>query len=174
MEEFFRQGDAERTRHLDISPMCDRLTATIEKTQVGFIDYIVHPLWETWAELVHPGCQDILDCLEYNRDWYHNMIPVSPLDADDCTNQTSNGNHKQPEENGKSSSNTGSGCSGSGLSGGVCKFQFGELLEDDESESDNPPPDIRTSSTAAKLVAVTPATNTLPSIKLEKFPEDKT
>ena len=37
--------------------------------QVGFIDYIVHPLWETWADLVHPDAQDILDALEDNRDW---------------------------------------------------------------------------------------------------------
>uniref|UniRef100_K7FMI2 3',5'-cyclic-AMP phosphodiesterase n=1 Tax=Pelodiscus sinensis TaxID=13735 RepID=K7FMI2_PELSI len=46
--------------------------------QVGFIDYIVHPLWETWADLVHPDAQDILDTLEDNRDWYHSMIPQSP------------------------------------------------------------------------------------------------
>lgn len=46
--------------------------------QVGFIDYIVHPLWETWADLVHPDCQVILDTLEDNRDWYQSMIPVSP------------------------------------------------------------------------------------------------
>lgn len=35
----------------------------------GFIDYIVHPLWETWADLVHPDAQEILDTLEDNRDW---------------------------------------------------------------------------------------------------------
>ncbi|XP_022917603.2 3',5'-cyclic-AMP phosphodiesterase isoform X5 [Onthophagus taurus] len=78
MEEFFRQGDREREAHMDISPMCDRHSATIEKTQVGFIDYIVHPLWETWADLVHPDAQDILDTLEENRDWYQSMIPPSP------------------------------------------------------------------------------------------------
>ncbi|XP_042896861.1 uncharacterized protein [Parasteatoda tepidariorum] len=78
MEEFFQQGDKERELGLDISPMCDRHNATIEKSQVGFIDYIVHPLWETWADLVHPDAQDILDTLEENRDWYQNMIPVSP------------------------------------------------------------------------------------------------
>ena len=35
--------------------------------QVGFISYIVHPLWETWAELVYPDAQDILTTLENNR-----------------------------------------------------------------------------------------------------------
>ncbi|KAF7995164.1 hypothetical protein HCN44_004636 [Aphidius gifuensis] len=78
MEEFFLQGDREREQNMDISPMCDRHSATIEKSQVGFIDYIVHPLWETWADLVHPDAQDILDTLEENRDWYQSMIPPSP------------------------------------------------------------------------------------------------
>uniref|UniRef100_A0A1B6E622 Phosphodiesterase n=1 Tax=Clastoptera arizonana TaxID=38151 RepID=A0A1B6E622_9HEMI len=78
MEEFFQQGDKEREANLDISPMCDRHNSTIEKSQVGFIDYIVHPLWETWADLVHPDAQDILDMLEENRDWYQVMIPPSP------------------------------------------------------------------------------------------------
>ncbi|KAL7291085.1 hypothetical protein TKK_0015215 [Trichogramma kaykai] len=78
MEEFFQQGDKERELNMDISPMCDRHNATIEKSQVGFIDYIVHPLWETWADLVHPDAQAILDTLEENRDWYQSMIPPSP------------------------------------------------------------------------------------------------
>ena len=34
MEEFFQQGDRERESGLDISPMCDRYNATIEKSQV--------------------------------------------------------------------------------------------------------------------------------------------
>uniref|UniRef100_A0A1L8DLH8 Phosphodiesterase n=2 Tax=Nyssomyia neivai TaxID=330878 RepID=A0A1L8DLH8_9DIPT len=78
MEEFFLQGDKERASGMDISPMCDRHNATVEKSQVGFIDYIVHPLWETWGDLVHPDAQDILDTLEENRDYYQSMIPPSP------------------------------------------------------------------------------------------------
>uniref|UniRef100_A0A1W7RAV0 Phosphodiesterase n=1 Tax=Hadrurus spadix TaxID=141984 RepID=A0A1W7RAV0_9SCOR len=78
MEEFFQQGDKEREMGMDISPMCDRYNVTVEKSQVGFIDYIVHPLWETWGDLVHPDAQEILDALEENRDWYQNMIPISP------------------------------------------------------------------------------------------------
>uniref|UniRef100_A0A8C9MWX6 Phosphodiesterase n=1 Tax=Serinus canaria TaxID=9135 RepID=A0A8C9MWX6_SERCA len=78
MEEFFQQGDKERERGMEISPMCDKHTASVEKSQVGFIDYIVHPLWETWADLVQPDAQDILDTLEDNRNWYQSMIPQSP------------------------------------------------------------------------------------------------
>uniref|UniRef100_A0A3Q1BK65 Phosphodiesterase n=1 Tax=Amphiprion ocellaris TaxID=80972 RepID=A0A3Q1BK65_AMPOC len=78
MVEFFTQGDRERDKGMEISPMCDKHNASIEKSQVGFIDYIVHPLWETWADLVHPDAQDILDTLEDNREWYQSMIPRSP------------------------------------------------------------------------------------------------
>jgi hypothetical protein len=34
----------------------------------------VHPLWESWADLVAPDAQDILDTLEQNRDWYCTQI----------------------------------------------------------------------------------------------------
>ena len=62
------------------APSITRLSSTIP-IQVGFIDYIVHPLWETWADLVHPDAQDILDTLEDNRDWYQSQIPVSPASS---------------------------------------------------------------------------------------------
>ncbi|NXT34106.1 PDE4C phosphodiesterase, partial [Pelecanoides urinatrix] len=78
MVEFFCQGDREREKGMEISPMCDKHTASVEKSQVGFIDFIAHPLWETWADLVHPDAQEILDTLEDNREWYQSMIPRSP------------------------------------------------------------------------------------------------
>lgn len=54
--------------------------STLYYPQVGFIDYIAHPLWETWADLVHPDAQDLLDTLEDNREWYQSKIPRSPED----------------------------------------------------------------------------------------------
>uniref|UniRef100_A0A0R3RLG1 PDEase domain-containing protein n=1 Tax=Elaeophora elaphi TaxID=1147741 RepID=A0A0R3RLG1_9BILA len=75
MEEYWRQGDRERDLGIDISPMCDRNNITIAKSQVGFIDFIVHPLFETWADLVNPHAQYILDQLEFNREWYQTRIP---------------------------------------------------------------------------------------------------
>lgn len=80
--------------------------------QVGFIDYIVHPLWETWADLVHPDAQDILDTLDDNRNWYQSMIPQSP---------------SPPYETDKE----GQG----GVGGGAGdKFQFEMTLEEEDSE----------------------------------------
>ena len=57
----------ERSEGLEISAMCHRKTANIEKSQVGFISFIVQPLWETWAELVYPDINDILDILNTNK-----------------------------------------------------------------------------------------------------------
>lgn len=37
MEEFFRQGDRERERGMEISPMCDKHNASVEKSQVDFL-----------------------------------------------------------------------------------------------------------------------------------------
>ncbi|TKR57360.1 hypothetical protein L596_030842 [Steinernema carpocapsae] len=74
-EEYWRQGDREKDLGLEISPMCDRTNVTLEKSQVGFIDYIVHPIFETWADLVYPHAQSILDQLEENRQWYQSRIP---------------------------------------------------------------------------------------------------
>uniref|UniRef100_A0A087YMR9 Phosphodiesterase n=1 Tax=Poecilia formosa TaxID=48698 RepID=A0A087YMR9_POEFO len=110
MEEFFSQGDRERERGMEISPMCDKHNASVEKSQVGFIDYIVHPLWETWADLVHPDAQDILDTLEDNREWYQSTIPQSPSPALD-----------EPEDGTRPP--------------GADKFQF-ELTLEEDGESD--------------------------------------
>lgn len=94
--------------------------------QVGFIDYIVHPLWETWADLVHPDAQEILDTLEDNREWYQSMIPHSP----------------SPNPEGREEGVLGgeaSALSGGGGSSSADKFQF-ELTLEEEGESDTGSP----------------------------------
>lgn len=80
---------------------------------MGFIDYIVHPLWETWADLVHPDAQDILDTLEDNRNWYQSMIPQSP--SPPFYDQGSHGHS-----------------GGQGGQGGGEKFQFELTLEEED------------------------------------------
>lgn len=42
MEEFFRQGDKERERGMEISPMCDKHTASVEKSQVNDRPWNIH------------------------------------------------------------------------------------------------------------------------------------
>lgn len=98
MEEFFRQGDQERAAGMEISPMCDRFNATIEKSQVGFIDFIVHPLWETWADLVFPDSQPILETLEANRYWFSSRVTESPTENE--LREGSNEDEEDEEEDG--------------------------------------------------------------------------
>ena len=43
-----------------------------------FIDFIVYPLWETWAELVYPDAQDILENINKTREFWNSQLPNSP------------------------------------------------------------------------------------------------
>lgn len=55
MTEFFNQGDQERSKGLPVSMFMDRETTVIAKCQVGFIDYIVLPLFEVWDSYMNEG-----------------------------------------------------------------------------------------------------------------------
>uniref|UniRef100_A0A8C6U3I8 Phosphodiesterase n=1 Tax=Neogobius melanostomus TaxID=47308 RepID=A0A8C6U3I8_9GOBI len=131
MVEFFTQGDRERDKGMEISPMCDKHNASIEKNQVGFIDYIVHPLWETWADLVHPDAQEILDMLEDNREWYQSMIPHSPSPHPDSPEGGCSSGALSALDAPSSSSTI------TNTSAAVDKFQFELTLEEEEGESDS-------------------------------------
>ncbi|KAG7277528.1 hypothetical protein CRUP_030690 [Coryphaenoides rupestris] len=139
MREFFTQGDRERDEGIEISPMCDKHNASVEKTQVGFIDYVVHPLWETWADLVHPDAQDILDTLEDNRDYYQSMIPRSP--GERPTRSPARSPAESPAlaptpATPHDSAATAGGGGGGGATdpGAKDKFQFELTLEEEEEE----------------------------------------
>jgi hypothetical protein len=76
-------------------------------------------LWETWADLVHPDAQDILDALEDNRDWYQSQIPVSPASSSNDIREEdearSGGSlEENPEDNVTSPTQSASGAGQSG------------------------------------------------------------
>lgn len=48
MAEFFQQGDRERERGMEISPMCDKHTASVEKSQVQRRAPASHPI-RAWS-----------------------------------------------------------------------------------------------------------------------------
>lgn len=53
MEEFFQQGDKERERGMEISPMCDKHTASVEKSQViAFFIVSICTLKGEWAKCI--------------------------------------------------------------------------------------------------------------------------
>ncbi|XP_054709152.1 dual specificity calcium/calmodulin-dependent 3',5'-cyclic nucleotide phosphodiesterase 1-like [Uloborus diversus] len=52
MEEFFLQGDKEKSLGLPYSPLCDRNTTLIAESQIGFIDFIVAPSLEVLGDML--------------------------------------------------------------------------------------------------------------------------
>jgi len=70
VEEFFRQGDKEREMNLPISPFMDRESCTLMKQQLGFIDYIVGPLFELWGNVIEQTQKDCLDQLSSNKTFW--------------------------------------------------------------------------------------------------------
>lgn len=70
MEEFFRQGDEERKLRLTVSPLMDRYNISVSKCQLGFIDFIVFPLYEHWTKYMDdndkfPAMQNLLANREF-------------------------------------------------------------------------------------------------------------
>jgi hypothetical protein len=51
-DEFFGQGDMEQAQGFDISFLCDRKTVKIPKTQPGFINFVVMPLFKSLSKVL--------------------------------------------------------------------------------------------------------------------------
>ena len=69
MSEFFRQGDKEKQLGLKVSMNCDRLTTTLPQCQIGFMNYIVGPLFISIVE-IFPELNFLLDNLNNNVEKY--------------------------------------------------------------------------------------------------------
>lgn len=70
MKEFFAQGDAERTLGLPISMNCDRESVNVNKCQVGFITFLVSPIWKGIAQLIPAKGPQLLAELDTNLEHY--------------------------------------------------------------------------------------------------------
>ena len=73
MTEFFHQGDMEKEKNLEPSPMCDREVTSVSKGQVGFIDHVVKPIWVILAEILRPECDEMLKLMEENKEYYRQL-----------------------------------------------------------------------------------------------------
>ena len=69
MEEFYKQGDEERRRGMPVSAFMDRNKPAEAKCQLGFIDFIVGPLFEVWTNFL-PETHFIMDILDSNRNYW--------------------------------------------------------------------------------------------------------
>lgn len=50
MEEFFQQGDQEKEMALPVSMLCDRGNVELPKSQCGFIQFVVRPIFQPLAD----------------------------------------------------------------------------------------------------------------------------
>ena len=68
MEEYYQQGDLERKLEFTVTPFFDRATCNPFKYQLGYIDIIAQPLFETWCDFL-PQLRDTLlvEGIEANR-----------------------------------------------------------------------------------------------------------
>ncbi len=73
MEEFWNQGDKEKSLSLPISFLCDRETTNIPRAQVGFIENIVSPLVKSVIEYF-PGLMFLLQNLNDNATYLKKVI----------------------------------------------------------------------------------------------------
>eukprot|EP00128_Syssomonas_multiformis_P010928 Colp12_sorted_trinity150504_noHs@31856 len=75
MEEFFRQGDEEARRGIPVSMFMDRMTTNVPKCQVGFIEFIVGPMYDVWLRLFDEEDQHVKvrDCLNSNAEYWRSL-----------------------------------------------------------------------------------------------------
>ena len=52
VHEFFKQGDRERRLNLPVTAICDRKNNNLPRIQVGFIEYVVKPLFTEWERFL--------------------------------------------------------------------------------------------------------------------------
>ncbi|XP_030625407.1 high affinity 3',5'-cyclic-AMP phosphodiesterase 7A isoform X2 [Chanos chanos] len=75
-EEFFHQGDIEKKHKLEVSPLCDSETNTIGNVQIGFMTYVVEPLFVEWARFSDTCLsQTMLGHLGLNKASWCSLLP---------------------------------------------------------------------------------------------------
>ncbi|RKO95547.1 HD-domain/PDEase-like protein [Caulochytrium protostelioides] len=74
MEEFFLQGDQEKKRGMTVSMFMNRDNTDIPKCQIGFIDYIVTPLYEAWYAYLKEDMQAMMDNIDTNRQHWKKRV----------------------------------------------------------------------------------------------------
>lgn len=72
MAEFFAQGDKEKELGLPCSFLCNRDTVTIPNAQIGFIDGIVYPFFETLTN-IFIGLEFLIENIKNNKEEYKKL-----------------------------------------------------------------------------------------------------
>lgn len=84
MQEFWAQGDKERSRGLPVTYMMDRETTNVGQSQVGFIDVIVSPVFHSFREIL-PKFEACCQSLQANKEKW--AVRSSELDEANRTKE---------------------------------------------------------------------------------------
>lgn len=71
-EEFWRQGDNEKSMNLPISFLCDRDNSDIPKSQIGFLNYIILPSFNILGDLF-PNLKYLIENINENIERWKNF-----------------------------------------------------------------------------------------------------
>lgn len=71
--EYFAQGDEEKSMGLNVSLLCDRITTDINKSQIGFINLIALPTFETVLRVI-PEINEYCKAIKENLSRYEELV----------------------------------------------------------------------------------------------------
>lgn len=69
-DEFYLQGDIEKSIGVTVSPMCDRETTSVSNMQTSFIDFVVSPLFQSMFMLFPVGLRELSYNLKSNYEFF--------------------------------------------------------------------------------------------------------
>ncbi|KAJ8387659.1 hypothetical protein AAFF_G00152090 [Aldrovandia affinis] len=74
-EEFFHQGDVEKKLKLEVSPLCDSQLNSVANIQMGFMAFVVEPLFTEWARFSDTRLsQTMMDHLGQNKACWRGVL----------------------------------------------------------------------------------------------------
>ncbi|CAD8199035.1 unnamed protein product [Paramecium pentaurelia] len=71
--EFWQQGDKEKDLGLPITMLCDRRTTNVAKSQIGFIDFMVLPYYNTLQQII-PVLAEFMEQISENKRYWAEQI----------------------------------------------------------------------------------------------------
>ncbi|CAD8096531.1 unnamed protein product [Paramecium primaurelia] len=71
--EFWQQGDKEKDLGLPITMLCDRRTTNVAKSQIGFIDFMVLPYYNTLQQIL-PQLAEFMEQISENKRFWAEQI----------------------------------------------------------------------------------------------------
>ena len=75
-EEFFAQGDIEKSLGMDISPLCDRHSVDLPKSQIDYINYVILPSFIVLQSLI-PTVHNVILQIKKNLSYWKEKQLVS-------------------------------------------------------------------------------------------------